>query len=132
MLRAFIFLANAAVGADDGTFGVLRGGIDRFNGDGRIAHVRGALVGRVVGDREDAGDHEVQVVLRPPHRAAEVLNSRKFQIDPEGAGLQLVANIDLRLDVSGRYFIDLAVDGKAVASVAVVVDVTNPAERSAG
>jgi hypothetical protein len=117
-VRALLLLADAARAHGDGTFSLLRGGIDRVLFDTLPAALRASLVARITGDQqEDVGAHSIRIRLvgadggerfhSPPHQ---------IQVPAVGGNNVLVVELGVEFPARGRYTFELRVDDQLLNS----------------
>lgn len=117
-MKGFLLLSDAARPHPDGTFSLLRGGIDRvYAPPGKPIRFRGTLVARVVGIPGEAGDHDFKVrfVDQDGHSIVPELKGR-FRIPEGGGAAAAIVELDLVLPGYGPYTVSLAVRDRELDS----------------
>jgi hypothetical protein len=111
-MRGFILLADAARSHPDGTFSLLRGGIDRVNVPRtQPIHFRGSIVARIFGTLSEAGAHDFRLrILSEDGQSIVPDISGGFRIPEGGGGAVAVVDFALILPAYGRYTFSLLVD----------------------
>jgi hypothetical protein len=111
-MKGFILLADAARVHPDGTFSLLRGGIDRVNGPRtQPIHFRGSVVTRIFGTLSEAGDHDLRLrLLNEEGQSIQPDITGGFRIPEGGGGAVAVLDFALILPAFGRYTFSLLVD----------------------
>ncbi len=111
-MKAFIFLADAAVVHPDRTFSVLRGGISQVTAPRTQPIVfRGAAVVRVVGRLSEAGSHDIVIrVLNEDGQSIAPDITSTFEVPEGGGAAQIVVSFGFVLPSYGRYSFTVAVD----------------------
>ncbi|MBI4604599.1 MAG: hypothetical protein HY721_21770 [Planctomycetes bacterium] len=111
-MKGVLLLADAVRAHPDGTFSLLRGGIDRVHAPRtQPIHFRGSLVARVVGTLAEAGEHDFQLrILNEEGQsiAPDIIGG--FRIPEAGGGAVAVTEFALILPAYGRYTFSLLVD----------------------
>jgi len=112
-VKAQLILADAGSAHPDGTFSLLRGGINEIQvPPNHPVRFKGALIARVVGSRGEAGRHEFRISCLNEDGAvvpsSEV--SGTLEIPPQGGVTQIVVDLSLLLPRLGRYEFSIAVD----------------------
>ncbi len=112
-MDAFILLADAASQHPDGTFSVLRAGVDRVFSTAEPLGFRGALIARVKATRNEAGEHgfSLRCTDLDGHAVMPPIEGR-FLVPPGGGGLQFIVNLGLQLPRFGQYAFVLFLDGR--------------------
>ena len=111
-MKGALLIADSARSHPDGTFSLLRGGIDRVHvlAGQPIVH-RGSVVARMSGEAADAGKHEF--ILRVGTQSGKPVApemSGAFEIPRGGGGVVAVLDFALRLPAFGTYSFVLVVD----------------------
>lgn len=110
-MKGFVFLADAVSQNQDGTFSVLRGGIDKLQvPEGQPCVFRGGVVVRVVAAAGEVGDHDVKIMC-VNEDGVSVLGPILGQLrinEPGGAGVAF--NVHLVFPKPGRYSFTVTVD----------------------
>lgn len=113
-LKGFLLVADSARIHGDGTFSLLRGGIDRvLVPEGEPLIHRGSVVARLFGDTGEAGKHEFS--LRIETGNGEVVAPElkaQFEIPVGGGGSVAALDFGFVLTKPGWYKIALSVGGK--------------------
>lgn len=111
-MRGFILLADAARVHPDGTFSLLRGGIDRVQVPRtQPIHFRGSVVVRIAGSLSEAGEHEFSLrILNEDGQSIAPDITGRFKIPEGGGGAVAVVDFALVLPSYGRYSFCLLVD----------------------
>jgi hypothetical protein len=112
-MDAFLLLADAASQHPDGTFSVLRAGVDRVFGPAEPVQFRGALIARVKATLNETGEHAFSLrctdfdgtAVMPPIQG-------RFLVPQHGGGMQFVVNCALQLPRFGQYAFSLLIDGQ--------------------
>lgn len=111
-LKAFILLAEHATTHPDGTFSVLRAGIDRVTvAAGQAATLTGSMIIRISASLTEVGEHEfaIRVLTDRGQRVAPDITGT-FTV-PEGGGVaQPIAAFALKFPGHGRYSFVVLVD----------------------
>lgn len=121
-MKAFIFLADAVSSNGDGTFSVLRGGIDRLNvPEGQPCFFRGGFVVRVTAAASELGDHEVRIMCVDEDGVSvmQPVNGRIQIKEPGGACVAL--NLQLIFPKPGRYTFSATIGKTEVDTCALLV-----------
>lgn len=111
-MRGFLIIADAARVHPDGTFSLLRGGVDQvFAPKTQPVQFRGSMVARIAGDLSEAGTHEIQLrILNEDGQTIVPDITGQFAI-PDGGGVGVtVIDFALILPAYGRYTFALNVD----------------------
>ena len=116
-MKGFLLVADSASTHPDGTFSLLRGGIDRIQVPRtQPIHFRGAVIVRVTGELSEAGEHDFK--LRFINEDGETIapdTDGQVRV-PDGGGSALaVLNFALTLPDVGRYSFALLVDRQQLA-----------------
>lgn len=117
-VQATILLADAARAHGDGTFSLLRGGIDRVQSDAtEEIPLRAAVVVRLVGEPADAGQHMFRIRL-VASGGEEILHSppQTVQIPESGGNHVIVAEFGVKFPGLGRYAFELRIDDRVLAT----------------
>lgn len=112
-MDAFILLADAASQHPDGTFSILRAGVDRVFGPSEPLAFRGALIARVKAGLSEAGEHAFSLrctdydgqPIMPPIEG-------RFLVPKPGGGMQFIVNLGLQLPRYGQYAFAFLIDGE--------------------
>ncbi len=105
-------IADAARAHPDGTFSLLRGGIDRLTvAEGQPLRMRGSILGRITGSINEAGPHtfRIRVVNEDGQQVAPEING-SFNVPEGGGSAQLAIDFDFNFPDVGRYTFSLTVD----------------------
>lgn len=115
-MRGFILLADAARVCPDGTFSLLRGGIDRIQVPRtQPIHFRGSVVARIAGGLSEAGKHEFQLrILNEDGQSIAPDITGGFEIPEGGGGAMAAVDFALILPSYGRYTFCLLVDRQEI------------------
>lgn len=116
-MEAFIILADAATEHPDGTFSLLRGGVDQVFAPGEPVFFRGGLVARIKSTVSEAGEHSFALkctnfdggAIIPPIEGG-------FVVPDNGGGTQFVLNFGFRLPKFGKYVFALLIDNQEMDS----------------
>ena len=115
-MKGFIIVADAARVHPDGTFSILRGGIDRIQTPRtQPIHFRGSFVARVTGSLSEACDHEFQlrIINEEGQSIAPDINGN-IRVPEEGGSAVAAADFALILPAYGRYTFALLVDRQEI------------------
>jgi len=111
---ARLILADAAVTHPDGTFSLLRGGIDRVEvPPNRPASFRGALLVRIEATVAEKGNHTFKLVCvdEDGNPVMPGMNG-SFQVPEKGGNLHLAINFQSVFPKLGRYSFIVTLDGQ--------------------
>lgn len=112
-MKANIFIAEHVSFHDDGTFSLLRGGIDQFYGEpGEQIPVAGRLFVMIHADRHEDGDHEfkLSVIDLDGNRVAPDIEG-EFNV-PEGGGRsKFQVPFQFGIEESGTYEFGFSING---------------------
>ena len=112
-MDAVLLLADAASQHPDGTFSVLRAGVDRVFGPTEPVQFRGALIARVKATLNEAGEHGFSLRCTDFDGAAVMpAIEGRFVSPPHGGGMQFIVNCALQLPRYGKYQFSLSIDGE--------------------
>ena len=117
-MKGFLLVADSASTHPDGTFSLLRGGIDRVQvSRTQPIHFRGAVIVRITGELSEAGRHDFKLAfINEDGEPIAPDTTGKVQI-PDGGGSALaVLSFALTLPEAGRYTFALFVDREELAS----------------
>lgn len=111
-MRGVILIADAVRAHNDGTFSLLRGGIDRIRAPRtQPIHFRGSFLIRMTGGGSEAGRHDFQLRLRSEDGQSVVPDINGSFNVPDGGGSSVaVGDFNFVLPRYGRYTFDLLVD----------------------
>lgn len=133
MIRAILLLADAVRTHPDGTFSLLRGGIDRVVAtDGKNAALRAGLLVRLGAAKEDFGSHPIEIRLtsvagdKPPASLYKAV----IEFDASHVNSVIAADLAIPLEGPADFLFELVLDGKSVAAT-WPIRVASPAEFSA-
>ena len=132
-MKGFLLLADAARAHPDGTFSLLRGGVDQvFSPRTQPFQFRGSVVARIMGDLSEAGAHDFQLrILNEDGQAIVPEITGQFSI-PDGGGVGVaIMDFALILPSYGRYTFALNVDKQKLDSWEVRASET-PENQSQG
>lgn len=122
-MLATIIVADAARAHPDGTFSLLRGGIDRLNVPrDRQKVFRGSIVVRFTADPQESGPHAFHLVFTGP--TGDVIGKEiegQFQIPEHGGSVQAVMEFQQSLPDYGRYRFTVSADREPLADWTVDV-----------
>ncbi len=112
-MDANIFIAEHVSFHGDGTFSLLRGGIDQFRGDpGEQTPVSGRLFVMIHADRHESGDHEfkLSVIDVDGNRVAPDIEG-EFQVPDGGGRSKFQVPFRFGIDNPGTYEFGFAING---------------------
>jgi len=117
-MKGFILVADAARAHPDGTFSLLRGGIDRLRTpSNQPIQFRGAVVARIVGRTPESGPHEFRIrVLNEDGQSVAPDINGSLNVPEGGGAANIVGEFTLILPTYGRYTFALLVDKQEVDS----------------
>ena len=120
-MKASILLADAARAHGDGTFSVLRGGVDVLNVPlGEPIVFRGSAVIRVLGSIGEQGDHVFKVrFVNEDGQSISPDIAGGFAIPSAGGTALIVFDFQLFLPRYGRYSFTIAVDSHQLDDLVV-------------
>lgn len=114
-----IVICEAAVNHPDGTYSVLRGGIDRFDEPALPFHLRAAMLIEAPVDEVPAGDHEIKgSITLPDGRSVPV--GGKYRVMPGSVVMRFALPLDLPIEATGMVVIALQV-GSAEATATITI-----------
>jgi hypothetical protein len=127
-MKGFIFVSDAARAHPDGTFSLLRGGIDRIHTpSNQPIQFRGAIVARMTGTMNEAGPHEFKIRILNEDGQPVAPDIQGSVNVPEGGGAaNIVGEFALMLPRDGRYTFSLSVDRHEIDTWEVRADVGPP------
>jgi len=132
-LKAKLILCDAAVIHPDGTFSLLRGGIDLVtHSPGKPLIFRGALVARIEATPAEKGSHSLKLMcIDEDGNSILPEASGSFQIADKGGGYHLALNVQVVFPKVGRYDFRLSVDGHEmdVYTLTVLVQQKEPNKK---
>ncbi|RKY17313.1 MAG: hypothetical protein DRP63_03925 [Planctomycetota bacterium] len=113
-MKAKLLLADAAVGHPDGTFSLLRGGINRVEvPPNRPASLAGALLIRIEATPSEKGEHTFKLVcIDEDGRSILPDMTGKFSIPDQGGSVNIVIKLQVVFPRLGRYTFAVSVDGQ--------------------
>lgn len=117
-MKGTLLVADSARRHPDGTFSLLRGGIDRLEmAPGQPIVHRGSVVVRLHGDETDAGKHEfvLKVEAKNGEKIAPDL-AGAFEIPKTGGGAVVAFDFGFQIPGPGPYRFVLLSDGKELDS----------------
>ncbi len=133
-MKAFIILSDAARTHPDGTFSLLRGGIDRVTMPrGRPLEFRGSFFAQISGTLGEGGEHEfcLQVLDQDGHPVAPEVRD-KFVAPREGGAGNIAVDFSLFLPGYGQYVFVLTVDRQRLADATFTAQPPDSAEKLGG
>jgi hypothetical protein len=120
-LKGMLIIADSARRHEDGTFSLLRGGVDRVEiaPGAETVHHRGSVVARIRGEHEDQGKHSfrLSVVDSRGTKIAPDLDG-EFEIPANGASAVLAFDFGIQVQVAKltAYSFVLFLNGKETDS----------------
>jgi hypothetical protein len=133
-MEGFLLLADAARNHPDGTFSLLRGGIDRVNAaPNQPIFFRGAFIARIVGSLGEAGPHEFRVrLLNEDGQSIFPDVAGGFTIPEQGGATNAVVDFNVILPRYGRYTFFLLVDRQQLATWEVRAEESRQTQAGGG
>jgi hypothetical protein len=133
-LKGSLLVADSARSHPDGTFSLLRGGIDRVQvpADQPLIH-RGSVVARLAGTAAEAGKHRFTLKVEAESRevvAPDIVGA--FEIPPGGGGAVAVLDFGFRLTAPGAYRLVLFAGDQQLDTWRVIVEVAPALMPSGG
>jgi len=112
-MKAKLLLADAAVNHPDGTFSLLRGGIERINvAPNKPPFLKAALIARIEATVGEKGKHSFRLVCIDEDGSSVLPDLEgNFEVPEKGGNTHLVLNIQGVFPRLGRYSFIIAVDG---------------------
>lgn len=131
-MKGKLILAEAATGHPDGTFSVLRAGLNQVSSDTLPTSLNGALVARIETDLADQGPHQFELRCMDAD-GKQMIQPIQGNFDaPQGGGnTNLILGIGIPLPKAGRYEFVLRVDNVVQDSWAFTVTIVAPAKQGA-
>jgi len=117
-MRGVLLIADAARVHPDGTFSILRGGVNRVQAPRSAPiHFRGSVVVRVAGDLAEAGPHEIRLrVLNQDGHSIQPDVTAQVHIGDGGGSAVAVIDFSFLLPGYGRYTFALLIDDQRADS----------------
>lgn len=115
-MKGFVLIADAARAHPDGTFSLLRGGIDRVHVPRtQPIQFRGSLIARIRGTLAEAGEHQLRLRVLNDEGKSLIPDISGQVIIPEGGGASVaVIDFGLIFPSYGRYSFVLLVDKQEI------------------
>jgi hypothetical protein len=128
-----MIIAEHASVHPDGTFSMLRAGIDRFRAPSRPVAFRGFLVVRIVADVGEEGEHQFDLrCLNMDGMQALPSVEGQFVTPPGGGSTNLILGLDVAFGEAGRFTWYLRVDRQVVTELPITVEVAPPPAGEVG
>lgn len=117
-MKGVVLLADAARVHPDGTFSLLRGGIDRVQVPRtQPIHFRGSVLARITGEAGEGGEHDFKIrVINEDGQSIAPDISGLFQIKETGGSAVVAVDCGFVLPAYGRYSFVLIVNRHQVDS----------------
>jgi hypothetical protein len=110
-MKAFLILGDAASQHPDGTFSILRAGIDRIGSPGLPASFQGALVVRMAADIGDSGAHTFDLRCLDADGGMVIPQiSGQFAVPAGGGTNVIILNIGMMFQKYGDFVFVFRVD----------------------
>lgn len=131
-MRATIFVAEHVTHHQDGSFTVVRGGIDQFSGEpGEPIPVQGSLMIMIDASRHEVGQHDfkISIVSMDGNKVADDIEG-EFSIQEGGGKTQFSIDFRFQVEDPGTYEFGLNIDGREESRWSIhATEVTSERER---
>ncbi len=114
-MHATLILAEAATVHPDGTFSLIRGGLNEIKASGFPAPFRGSLVVRVVAEPSEAGPHDFRIVLMNNDGREVMRIEGRFETQSQVRFVHFCVQLGVMLPAPDRYGLRLTIDRLEVA-----------------